>query len=57
MCFKPEDPSGVTRINADRFPPSRLINGTMDLAMMSPAEWDSELITDLAPERRCLRKA
>ena len=29
----------------------------MDLAMMSPAEWDNELVTDLAPKRRCLRKA
>jgi len=30
---------------------------TMDLAMMSPAEWDCELVADPAAERSVLRKA
>ena len=38
-------------------PPSSLVTVAVNLAMMSTAERDSELVADLAPERAILGKA
>jgi hypothetical protein len=48
VCFEPQRASGDGRIDACLFPPRRFITRAMDLAVMSPAERDGELIADLA---------
>src|SRR5215469_2834603 len=57
MCFQPQHPSGGTRINTGLDPPRRLITGSMDFAMMSPAQWYTKFIADLTPQCRGLRKS
>jgi hypothetical protein len=37
-------------------PPCGFIAAAVDLAMVSPTQWDGEVIAHLAPERRVLRE-
>jgi hypothetical protein len=48
MSFKPQGARRGKRIDTSLLPPSDFITTTMDLAVMSPAERDRKLITDLA---------
>src|SRR5262249_6262504 len=57
MCFEPQCPCTDNRVDAGPMPPSCFIAAVMNLTMMSPTEWNSELIADLATERPRLRKA
>ena len=57
MRFEPKCSSGAGRIEADVLPPSCFIATTMEFAVVPPAQWDREFVTDLAPERPVLRKA
>ena len=56
MCFQPKNPSGGARIDANLLPPSSFVTAAMHFAVMSPAKWDSKLITDLTTKHRGLRK-
>jgi hypothetical protein len=57
MRFEPKCSSGAGRIEADVLPPSCFIAATMEFAVVPPAKWDREFVTDLPPERPVLRKA
>ena len=57
MRLQPQCSSGDRRIDAQFFPPRGFIAAAMDLAMMTSAQRDSELIADLAPESSALREA
>ena len=52
MGLQPQRASGDGRIDTGLIPPGGFIAAAMDLAMMSPAERNRELIADLAAERR-----
>ena len=43
-------------INTCLFPPVRFITATVNLAMVYAAEWDSQFVAHLAPERPMLGK-
>src|SRR5215470_18910109 len=48
----PPEPAGnLDRVNAGLSPPRALVTGAMHRTMMPAAEWDRELIADLAAER------
>ena len=47
MRFEPQRASGGGRIDAGFFPPCRFIARAMDLAMVSPTQWNGKLITHL----------
>ena len=55
--FEPKCSSGAGRIEADVLPPSCFIAATMEFAVVPPAKWDREFVTDFPPERPVLRKA
>ena len=57
VCREPQRACGAGRIELEFLPPSSFITVTVELAMMSPAERDRELVADLAAERMVLRKA
>jgi hypothetical protein len=57
MCPEPENPSRSGRVNTNFSPPSSFVAAAMHLAVMSPAQWDSKFIADLAAKRGGLRKA
>jgi hypothetical protein len=57
VSFEPQRPSNDGRIDAGVLPPPGFIAATVDLAMMSSAQRNGELIADLAPEGSALRKA
>ena len=57
MSFKPQGPRGAGGIEPKLLPPHRFIPVTVNFAMMSPAQWNGELIADFAAERPVLRKA
>jgi hypothetical protein len=48
MSFKPQGARRGKRIDTHLLPPSDFITTTVGLAVMSPAERDRKLITDLA---------
>ena len=48
MSSKPQGARRGNRIDTSLLPPSDFITTTMDLAVMSPAERDRKLITELA---------
>jgi hypothetical protein len=45
------------RIDLDLVPPGSFIAASVELAMMDAAQWDGELIADLASERARLRES
>ena len=55
--FEPERTGAYVRIDAGTPPPCCFIAAAMDLAVVSSAQWDSKLVTHLAPERPALRKS
>ena len=57
MGLEPQHASRSCGINPALLPPRDFIATVMDLTMVSAAERNGELITDLAAERRCLGKA
>ena len=57
MSLEPQDASGARRIDPDLLPPDGFIATAMHFAMVAATERDRELIADLAPQCRCLRKA
>ena len=57
VCREPQRACGARRIEPEFLPPSSFITVTVELAMMSPAERDRELVADLAPECTRLREA
>ena|ERR1700730_188755 len=56
MRFKPQRSRGTGRIEAELLPPRGFIAVTMQLAMMSTAQRDGELVTDPAAQCSVLRK-
>ena len=56
MRGEPQRAGGPGRIEPAFLPPSGFITVTMELAMMSPAERDRELVTDLAAKSAVLRE-
>ena len=56
MRLKPQRPRGTSRIEAELLPPCGFIAVTMQLAMMSTAQRDGELVTDPAAQSSVLRK-
>ena len=56
MGFQPQRPGGDDRIDPDFPPPCGFVAATVDLAMVSAAERDGELIADLATKCPPLRK-
>jgi hypothetical protein len=57
MRLQPKDASRGRRFNAGLLPPRGFIPAAMDLAMMTPTEGHSELVTDLAAQYRRLGKS
>ena len=57
MRFKPQRPRGAGRIKPKLLPPRRFVTVTVNFAMMSPAQWHCEFVTDLVAERTNLREA
>ena len=57
MRREPQRACGLVRIEPEFLPPPGFITVTMQLAMMSPAEWHREFVADLATERTRLREA
>ena len=49
MCLAPQSVCHTERLNADLSPPCCFVPTSMQFAMMSTAQWDSELITHLRP--------
>src|SRR5262249_25099884 len=45
MAFDPQRACGSGRIESELIPPRQFITLTMQFAMMSPAQWDRELVT------------
>ena len=58
MGFRPQALGDFERIDVSihRLPPSRFIAGSMELPVMSAAEWHREFVADFAAERHRLRK-
>jgi hypothetical protein len=46
-----------SRVDLEGFPPSSLIATIVELTVMPTAQWDGELVADLAPERARLGEA
>ena len=44
------------RVEVSSLPPQAFVAALMEFTMVGPAEWDSELIADSAPERAALRE-
>ena len=57
MAFFPKVPSGIERIDFERFPPRDLIASLMKLPMVAATERDGELIADLKTNGSWLSKA
>jgi hypothetical protein len=57
MSFDPQHTSQRQRINSNFLPPRSFVAVPMDLAMMSAAQGDSELVTDLAAKCSALGEA
>lgn len=57
MSFDPQRTSQRQRINSDFLPPRSFVAVPMDLAMMSAAQRDGELVTDLAAKCSALDEA
>ena len=57
MRFEPQRSRGAARIKPELLPPRRFIPVTMHFTMMSAAQRNRELVTDLAAERPVLGKA
>jgi hypothetical protein len=57
MGFKPKCARGAGGIEPKFLPPGAFVTVTVNFAMVSAAQRDSEFVTDLAAERRLLRKA
>ena len=57
MCFEPERARDNGRIDLFLFPPRRFIAASVDLAMVSAAQRDGELVADLASEGAALRES
>jgi len=55
--LQPQYPCGYGRINAALPPPRGFVAAAVNLAMMSAAEWHSELVTGLSPQCATLREA
>src|SRR5262249_49132941 len=53
----PEPAGNLDRVNAGLPPPCALVAGAVHRSMMPAAEWDRELIADLAAERTWLGKS
>src|SRR6516164_2425777 len=53
----PEPAGNLDRVDAGLPPPRTLVAGAVHRAMMPAAEWDRELIADLAPQRARLSKS
>jgi hypothetical protein len=49
MCLQPKEASRRTRIDTNLLPPGDFIGAAMHFAVVSPAQWDSEFVADLAP--------
>ena len=56
MRLQPQRTRCWKRINTYLLPPSGFITMTMELTVVSPAQWHHELIAHLATERTRLRK-
>jgi hypothetical protein len=54
---QPQRAGGTGRIEPEFLPPSGFVAVTMEFAMMRSAEWDRELVADLAPKSSVLREA
>jgi hypothetical protein len=57
MCFLPERGSDADRLDAVLTPPSAFIAAPMQFAVMHPAQWHGELVTNPLSESARLRKA
>ena len=57
MSFKPQRTRGASRIEPELVPPRCFVAMMMELAMMSSAQGDGELVAHPAPERAVLGKA
>ena len=57
MCLGPQVSRADECIDPDIIPPCGFITAAVNLAVMTEAERDGELVTHLAPERPVLRKA
>src|SRR5215472_5604339 len=53
----PEPAGNLDRVNTGLPPPRALVAGAVHRAMMPAAEWDHELVADLAAERAGLGKS
>jgi hypothetical protein len=51
MGLQPKGPRGGDCIDTSYVPPSGFVTTAMDFTVVSAAEWDSELVADLATER------
>jgi hypothetical protein len=54
--FQPEDARHNGRINPNLAPPRGLVAAAVEVATVSAAQWDRELIADLAAQGQALRK-
>ena len=50
MSCSPQPLRRVQRIDIEVLPPCEFVTALAKLAMMKPAEWDSEFVTHFAPE-------
>jgi hypothetical protein len=50
VSCSPQLVRGVQRIDIEVLPPFAFVAAVVKLAMMKPAEWDGEFVTDFAPE-------
>ncbi len=57
MGVQPQYAGREGRINSDALPPRGFIAATMDLAMVSAAQWNGVLIADLSAECPALGKS
>jgi hypothetical protein len=56
MSCSPQPLRRVQRIDIEVLPPCEFVTALAKLAMMKPAEWDSEFVTHFAPECPLLSK-
>ena len=57
MCLAPQSVCHPEWLNADLCPPCCFVATSMNFAVMSTAQWDRELITDLSSEGSALCKS
>lgn len=57
VCLAPQSVRHLDWLNADLCPPCCFLAASMNLTVMSTAQWDRELIAHLAPERWVLCEA